>query len=113
MQPGRVDVSGGVIHHIPSQVTEADAMAATATSGADAVIFGEVRVYFQGTNTWSVTPDQKTTVGFSVRAVDVRTHEILWSATHSRSVEFDFGSSPEAFSQKVADELVASLVATK
>jgi hypothetical protein len=107
-QPARVDISEGVIHHVAAHVEDDDAIQAAKAAGATAVILGQVDVYFRG-NGFGYSNDY-TTVGLSVRAVDVNTKQILWSATDSKSSRFRFNAPPEGVARTVANELVMSLV---
>ena len=73
-----------------------------------AVIFGAVTSY----NKERLTPAIYTTVGFSVKAVDVETGVIIWKGNHTRTVYwdiFDTDSLP-SLSREVAKEIVASFL---
>lgn len=75
---------------------------------AGSVIFGSVTSY----NKERLTPAIYTTVGFSVKAVDVATGVIIWKGSHTKTVYwdlFDTDSLP-SLAREVAKEIVATFL---
>ena len=72
------------------------------------VIFGAVTSY----NKERLTPAIYTTVGFSVKAVDVETGVIIWKGSHTRTVYWDIldTDSLPSLAREVAKEIVASFL---
>lgn len=86
-------------------ITEGQAVAAGRQNGADIVLFGVVTAFYRGN-----FAGEYTTVGFSVKAIDVETGEIAWKASLIRKVGFNYNYDPSLFAQKIARKLVNNLV---
>jgi hypothetical protein len=71
-------------------------------------ITGTVEEYFQGR-----FGGKNTTVGFSVKATDAESGEILWKASHSITTEWEYNYAPSLLAKRVAGELVDSLSGIK
>lgn len=75
---------------------------------ADVVIFGAVTSY----NRVIGGPAVYTTVGFSVKAVDVETGMIIWKGNHTKTIYWNFfdADSLASLAQQVAKVIVASFL---
>ena len=75
---------------------------------ADIVIFGAVTSYYRVM--WG--PVVYTTVGLSVKAVDVETGVIIWKGNHTKTIFWDIFDvdSPTSLAQEVTKEIIASFL---
>lgn len=88
-------------------ITEGQAIEAGKEGGADIVLMGVVTTFYRGV---FLAGDNYTTVGFSVKAIDVKTGEIAWKASISRQTQWDFDYDPSMYAQDLARELAKELV---
>ena len=75
---------------------------------ADVVIFGAVTSYYRVM--WG--PVVYTTVGLSVKAVDVETGVIIWKGSHTKTIFWDIFdvNSPASLAREVTKEIIASFL---
>ncbi len=75
---------------------------------ADVVIFGAVTSYYRVM--WG--PVVYTTVGLSVKAVDVETGVIIWKGNHTKTIFWDIFDvdSPASLAREVTKEIIASFL---
>jgi len=75
---------------------------------ADIVIFGAVTSYYRVM--WG--PVVYTTVGLSIKAVDVETGVIIWKGNHTKTIFWDIFDvdSPASLAQEVTKEIIASFL---
>lgn len=76
--------------------------------GADVVLFGTVTAFRRGS-----TFGEYTTVGFSVKAIDVKTSGIMWKASLIQKTGWDPTYDPSMYSAELAKRLVDELVGKK
>ena len=72
---------------------------------ADIIIFGTVKSYYKGSLLGAYT-----TVGFSVRAVQVESGLILWKGSHTKSTSWNYDYNPAALADELAQEIVQELI---
>jgi hypothetical protein len=83
-------------------ISTADGMKFAKEAGADVVIFGTVTNYYRGRPGGRIY----TTVGYSVKAVDVNTGEILWKKGRSQGVSFFFDIDPAIYAKQISKLIV-------
>jgi hypothetical protein len=86
-------------------ITEEHGLEAGKLGGADVVLFGTVTAFYRG-----VFGGRYTTVGFSVKAIDVKTGEVVWKASLMRSTRWTYNYDPGMYAQEIAKRLVSELV---
>jgi hypothetical protein len=74
-------------------------------AGADIVILGTVTAFYRG-----VYIESYTTVGFSVKAIDVKTGELVGKASVLRSTKWRFDYDPAIYANEIAKEVIGQLV---
>lgn len=78
-------------------------------AGADVVLFGTVTAFYRGVGAFSSGPNN-TTVGFSVKAIDVKTSEIVWKASLIKPTKYQYNYEPTMYAAELANQLVGGLV---
>jgi hypothetical protein len=73
-------------------------------AGADAVLFGTVTAFRRGT-----FAEDYTTVGFSVKAIDVKTSGIMWKASLIQKTGWEYNYDPSMYAAELAKKLVHEL----
>lgn len=75
---------------------------------ADIVVFGTVKTFYKGSLLGPYT-----TVGFSVRAVNVGSGVILWKGSHTKSTSWKYDYDPAALVDEIAQDIVQELLARR